>query len=144
MRLTPTLSARIHRLLRLGTSDWLALGRASYELARARLCLGRIDPRRFQETPSPGERPPLTASDLTHIIRVRLAISRAARLVPWRSTCLIQAEAARHWLAAYNLQSETRIGVRKTHDNQLDAHAWLICGGEIVTGGDVTPFSPLA
>ena len=65
--------------------------------------------------------------------------------VPWRSTCLVQALAARRWLARRGVASELVLGARKPGGAELDAHAWLKAGERIVVGGDgqgYAPFTP--
>ncbi|NDR57691.1 lasso peptide biosynthesis B2 protein [Aliiruegeria sabulilitoris] len=74
--------------------------------------------------------------------RVSIAVQRAANAVPWRSDCLIQAEAARHWLAAEGIETRIELGSNKTDSEGFLAHAWLIWRDRIVTGGDISRFSP--
>lgn len=69
--------------------------------------------------------------------RVAWAIRSAAAVVPWRSDCLRQAEAARHWLGRHGITTELRLGARKNEHGHLDAHAWLLCGERVVTGGNI-------
>lgn len=74
------------------------------------------------------------------LARIRYVIPRLSDRLPWRSDCLIQAIAAQNWLAALGAQSEIQIGVEKPEDGQFGAHAWLVSGGEIVTGGDIAQY----
>lgn len=67
----------------------------------------------------------------------------AARLVPWRSDCLVQAMAAQRWLRREGRQTQLVIGVHKDPAGRFEAHAWLRCGMVTVTGGDVARFTPL-
>ena len=76
------------------------------------------------------------------IARVTWAIPRAARCLPWRLDCLVQAKAAQNWFKQYGIQSEIQLGARKLPNGQMDAHAWLVCEGEIVTGDDISSFVP--
>jgi hypothetical protein len=62
------------------------------------------------------------------------AITSAAARVPWRSDCLLQAMAASAMLRKRNLQSHVCIGVRRGPAGALEAHAWLVTNGGIVTG----------
>jgi len=62
--------------------------------------------------------------------------------VPWRSDCLIQALAARRWLARAAAPSDVCIGVRKDEQG-FQAHAWLKVGERIVTGGDISSYAEL-
>ena len=128
------------RLQRLDAVDLAALPVAVFELARARRPLHRLDPAGFkapaaaQGVPSPAER--------VTIGRIARAIARAARIVPWRSDCLVRAEAARHWLVRSGLTSEIRLGARKGPTGGVETHAWLVCRGEVVTGGDIRDYAP--
>lgn len=148
MVFTSKLRGRLARMARLGPRDWADLVLACLELAGARGRLKGLDVRSFRPNrtqPSPG-RPeaPRQTPDGTQdqIARVGRAIARAAEVVPWRSDCLVQAEAARHWLARKGLAADIRLGARKTAGGRLDAHAWLLCEGRIVTGGDIRAFVP--
>jgi hypothetical protein len=62
------------------------------------------------------------------------AVKTAARFVPG-AACLAQAVAMQRMLAKRGLPAVVEIGVAKT-DEKLAAHAWLVCDGEIVIGGD--------
>lgn len=73
--------------------------------------------------------------------RVAWAIPRAAEIVPWRSDCLRQAYAAQTWLARNGVASSIRFGAKKTPTGQLSAHAWLIAGGHVVAGGNISDFA---
>lgn len=53
---------------------------------------------------------------------------------------MIQAIAAQNWLAAKGLPSEIRIGVERPEATGFGAHAWLVHGEDVVTGGDVARY----
>ena len=76
------------------------------------------------------------------IDRVAFAIPRAAARVPWRSTCLVQAIAARRWLASLGVGSQIRLGARKAGDGAIDAHAWLEADGRVIVGGETGDYRP--
>jgi hypothetical protein len=61
------------------------------------------------------------------------AIGRVARVVPWRSDCLIQAAAARWMLRGRQIPSEIHIGVAKPASG-FSAHAWVTSGDSFITG----------
>lgn len=71
------------------------------------------------------------------------SLPAAAARVPWRSDCLVQALAARRWLNRLGYTSHAAIGVRKRGFDGLAAHAWVICDGRVIAGGDVSNFTPL-
>jgi hypothetical protein len=77
------------------------------------------------------------------LLRLSWAIGAAAARVPWRSDCLLQAMAADRWLRRCGMQPEFFVGVAKDPGGQLEAHAWLRCGGAMVTGADDRNFTNL-
>lgn len=77
---------------------------------------------------------PVNPDEVSLVKRVAWAIPRAAALVPWRSDCLRQALAGQRWLGRKGISTELRLGARKRPDGTLDAHAWLMVSGEVVTG----------
>lgn len=71
------------------------------------------------------------------------AITRGSRLVPG-ATCLTQALAAQVLLNRRLIPATVHIGVRQDPRQGFKAHAWVSCGGAVVLGGDVQPFTPMA
>jgi hypothetical protein len=67
------------------------------------------------------------------------AVTRAARVVPFRAVCLPQAIAARLMLDRRRLSSVLRLGAGKGSQKPLDAHAWLDAAGVHVTGYPIPP-----
>jgi hypothetical protein len=65
--------------------------------------------------------------------KIGWAISVAKRFVP-RGDCLPQALAAESILMRNGYPVELRIGVVKTHQGGLEAHAWVESGGRLVVG----------
>jgi hypothetical protein len=74
---------------------------------------------------------------------VRLAIARASHRLPWRADCLVQAIAAQHWLRRLGVETSLRIGVPGKARDPFEAHAWLMHGDEVITGGDIRDYAPL-
>lgn len=132
------------RLARMGWHDWADILRAAWHLAQARRVLGHLDPRDFRPLVSLDASPAFSPLAPQQLDRMSRSISRAARLVPWRSDCLVQAEAGRRWIVMLGGVAEIRLGSCKGPDGRLDAHAWLLCGGRVVTGGDISRFVPFA
>jgi hypothetical protein len=66
------------------------------------------------------------------------AVVRASRLVA-APTCLARALAARRLLARHGHASELWLGAAGPPAGRFEAHAWLECEGEIVTGGGTRP-----
>jgi len=117
--------------------------RAAWELARARQQFGKLTVRQilqrkdaftdFVYTPSAAQ---------THIVAwVSYVVPRIARVMPWRSDCLVQALAAQNWLATHQINSEIVIGVEKPGAMDFESHAWLKCGEVIVTGGKIDKYT---
>ena len=65
--------------------------------------------------------------------QITWAMHHAQRVIP-RSTCLPQAIAAEALLTRGGLPADLRIGVKKTPDGKLTAHAWVESNGRIVVG----------
>jgi hypothetical protein len=135
------------KIARLGPAGWYDCARAVVELAHANRLLGARTARELLAGPAvlaeAGARSQLSQAQDELVARVAFAISRAGGLVPWRSDCLVQALAARRWLASRAIGSQLCIGVRRPGDLQLDAHAWLEVDGTVVTGGDISGYTPL-
>lgn len=67
--------------------------------------------------------------------RIGWAVNAAGRRLPGR-TCLSEALAADVMLCCHGYSSSVRLGIRKTGGRSMapEAHAWVECGGKIVTG----------
>lgn len=132
------------KLLRLGPAGMVDMCIAVWELALAHRTLrrhsvntlGLLQYNQVQGQPETS----LTAFNLHRISRVRYAFEVMAPRVPWRSDCLVQCIAARRWLARHSIASRIAVGIRRSDDHALLAHAWLCAGEIVVTGGDVSDF----
>lgn len=121
---------------------WPCLIRAVWELALARRALGRQSARALlARAQDPLVR--VRAPDAALPARVAWAIPRVAARLPWRTDCLVQAMAARRWLARAGIATELWIGSRTDQIPGFEAHAWLCLDGAAITGGDITGFVPL-
>jgi hypothetical protein len=78
--------------------------------------------------------PDIAATDPLAVARVRMAVTTAARHVPWNAVCLPQAIAAKAMLARRGHGSAFHLGATLDANGKLIAHAWLECDGQIVTG----------
>ena len=130
----------IARARRLSRHEWLDLLIATFELAKARVRLAFGIEQIILERRPAAYRP---CDRALAIRRVRTAIERASLRVPWRSNCLVQAVASRNWLRRLGLEANLLIGVREQH-GPSEAHAWLICDGDVVVGGDIRGYVPFA
>jgi hypothetical protein len=89
------------------------------------------------------EEGPADAAFTTSIKAVRQAIIRARRRTPWPAACLAQAMAGRMMLGRRGIASTIHFGV--SNADGLAAHAWLVAGGEAVTGTEIADhFKPIA
>lgn len=64
------------------------------------------------------------------------AVTTAANYTPWKSTCLVQALTAQRMLRKRKIAGRFHLGVtiNSADNDPLAAHAWLVCGDEILTG----------
>lgn len=129
--------------VRLDLPTLFDLFRAIFELGIARL---RLSTRKAQQLLSSteahaAELPQSLPQEATSLIdRVSFAVPRMGARVPWRADCLVQALAAQRWLGRHWIETAVVIGVRKGVPSNLDAHAWLMAGDRIVTGGEVDAY----
>jgi hypothetical protein len=88
---------------------------------------------------------PHTSTPQGNVIdRVAWAIAAARRRVPWTIPCLAAAIAANRLLARRGIASELWLGVRPNRQIRIDAHAWLVADGRVVTGGaEKASYQPL-
>lgn len=111
---------------------WLGVARGAVLLFPFRLIAPYLG-RQSQETPwvsPPAEQ--IVAEE------VALVIKMSSPFTPWRSNCLAQAIAGKMMLWRRGIPSTLYLGLKKDA-NQLEAHAWLRVGEQIVTGGAVKP-----
>jgi hypothetical protein len=66
--------------------------------------------------------------------KVAWAVKRTSRLVPG-ATCLTQALTAQTLLHRRGVSSTLHIGVMKSEQRKLAAHAWVVSHGRVVVGG---------
>ena len=129
-------------VLRLGGAAVQAVPR----LLAARLTLAKLhtdDLARLNAAAASTGRPAdrATPADATEVRRIGYVISRSARLVPWRSDCLVQALAAQKWLLRSKIATEIVIGIDQTQAEGFLSHAWLRWGDHVVTGGKISRFT---
>lgn len=88
--------------------------------------------------------PELKAADRTSFNRVVWAVTVASRYIPGVK-CLARALATKVLLTHQGYISELRIGIAKSEQGQLEAHAWVESQGRIVMGGsrDLPRYTPL-
>jgi hypothetical protein len=67
------------------------------------------------------------------------AVTTAANQTPWQSACLVQALTAQRMLRKRKIAGRFHLGVTMNSadsdpNDPMTAHAWLVCGDEILTG----------
>lgn len=78
-------------------------------------------------------------------LSVRRSLLAVAGRLPWHSSCLVRAIAARMMLNHRSLPSALHLGVRYDSDGKMGAHAWLHCLDiEIVGTEEAEQFNPVA
>jgi hypothetical protein len=86
----------------------------------------------------------LGADEREAALEVRRAVLRIAERLPWRSSCLVRAVAARIMLRRRHLPSLVQFGVGRT-PTEFSAHAWVRCGEIDVVGAETAAdFAPIA
>ena len=89
---------------------------------------------------APGEYTPLAK-------RLEWGVAAARRRIPWTIPCLAEATAVNRLLARRGVPSELWLGAAPAGAFGIEAHAWLVAGGRVVTGraqkASVTPLYAL-
>lgn len=142
------LSRILRRAAKLTPAEVIDIARASHALLKARLAFARRPAQRVvthwlgeQGVPPQPPRRPKRADDTA---RVASAIQTAARMVPWRSDCLVQSVAALTLLRGMGYAPDFKIGVEIGEDGTLFAHAYTSCDGMVINAGKVDRLVTLA
>ncbi len=118
----------IHKFLRLSAADRSLLIASLVDVIYVRLCLCFISHRHLLRSPQASHAPRASHQQIAR------SVARAARLVPYAS-CLTRALAGHRRLASQGEASSVRIGVALDANARFVAHAWLVCGEEVLLGG---------
>lgn len=133
----------IGRFAALGPARWRDLLIAVAHLAQARLRLRSQLASALARSSNPTAHSfSLSDFELRVVDRVGFALTRTGPRLPWRADCLVQAFAAQQWLARYHIASRLVIGARRGPEG-FAAHAWLLAGDAVVTGGDIGSYTAL-
>jgi hypothetical protein len=136
----------LQKFLRLSAADRSLLVRSVLLVGAARLALWVLPfntARRLFARRARQSTPPFPTTE-----RIGWAIEVAKGFIP-KGNCLPQALAAESLLTRNGYPVELRIGVAKTDDGRLEAHAWVESGGRLVVGdltqglASYTPLPPL-
>ena len=125
------MQTRLSKFIKLPAPDRRLLVSAAVSLIRARFTVMFVPVRKILLPVAPQNEAESPATDAA---RISWAVETAARSVPTAKNCLVRAIAGREMLARRGITSSIRLGVAKNSPNILSAHAWLECGGMIVTG----------
>ena len=119
--------------------------RAVRELLLARLILARDTPSELRGHLSISAHQLVDSKGVIpeDVKQVGYLIPRVAARMPWRADCLVQALAARRWLAKLGYETELSLGTRKTA-GRFEAHAWLKWHDFVVTGGNIEEYVKLS
>jgi len=120
----------VRKFARLAPRDRAVLARTMVTLGLSRLVTWILPfpfGRRLMVGKRRADRSTITEDQITW------AMQHAQRIIP-RATCLPQAIAAEALLTRGGLPAHLQIGVKKTPDGKLTAHAWVESNGRIVVG----------
>jgi hypothetical protein len=138
-----------HVRVRRRVNDLIRLMTCATCLAAARLAIRVVPFARLQSwIGTPGLRgestPRLDTTDTARARRVGQTIQRAAARTPWASNCYSQALAARFQLGIAGIPHTVSFGLRRDEGDALEAHAWVVAGDVVVTGGGVTNYTEVS
>jgi Transglutaminase-like superfamily len=137
------LRRKLRTFLGMSGADRLLVCEAILALALARLMVLTIPIRLM--APWLAGAPEAGTGDEALLLRVRQAVTTAARNVPWKAVCYPQALAAKAMLARRGQCSTLHLGAGFDAQGKLIAHAWLVAGETIVVGTDgIAGVTPLA
>ena len=124
--------------------SWLApfALRGLFELIRARLIFARFRARIIPQRNKEAKARAAAGGGIAEadLARIAYVIPRISDRLPWRSDCLVQSIAGQNWLSSLGEYGEIQIGVENPKDGKFGAHAWLLHGQTVVTGGDVAQY----
>ncbi|WP_054120041.1 lasso peptide biosynthesis B2 protein [Porphyrobacter sp. AAP60] len=81
----------------------------------------------------------LTNEQARTAVGIGRVVARIANVMPFDAACLPRAMTARWMLQRRKIPSRLMVGSKRgTDDGSLKFHAWLVCGNDIVTGGEVS------
>jgi len=123
-------------------ATWMLLGSARVVIAILPFRLIRGFLGEHHATTMTGE-PSLAGHRHARARHVATLIGIAAAHSPWRADCYPQALTARLMLTMARIPHTVRFGVRRDGD-ELRAHAWVLAGDVMVTGGDGGDYTAVA
>lgn len=134
--------AKLARMERIRKRYLLA---ATAHLLRARVRHYRLSTKAILEdlqSAAPHATPTRSGAEPLDVALAAWAIATAARHVPWRADCLLQAMATTDWLRRHALAPTFHLGLQRSSSGELQAHAWLTLDGRILVGGSDSSIAP--
>ena len=107
---------------------WLGIARLAILVLPFRWVAPRLG-RHMARSPEEAGSAPAELLDL-----ISWAVATASRHLPWECLCLAQAMAGKAMLKRHGVPSTLYLGLVKSDETQIRAHAWLRCGERILTG----------
>jgi hypothetical protein len=133
--------SRLRRFAYLGLAEKVLLLRALFWVSAVRLGLCLLP---FPILQRITRRESRKSNGIHSAVQYAWAVRAVSRYVPG-ATCLTQALAAQALLTQSGHDSQIEIGVMKDEQRRFRAHAWVLCGEQIVIGGaEVDDYVPLA
>src|SRR5215217_7114582 len=127
---------RLHKFLNLPSSDRRLLVGTALLLGAVRLGLRVLPFRVLQRVITKVAQAPASANNANQssVDRLVWAVTVASRYVP-KATCLTQALGAQILLGRRAHPARLRIGVARSEEGRLEAHAWLEYEDKVIVGG---------
>ena len=121
---------------RLSFSEIILIPETSLYLFVSRLTVSYLPPSRWMPKDFTADFEKPGAIDRTKALLVAGIINGLEARTPWKNTCLVKALAAHRMLKKREITHELHFGVAPKGNNELEAHAWLSVGNEIILGGE--------
>lgn len=100
-------------------------------------CLGYARTRSWLSRFSTRAKATINSHDSPDVARkIARMVSLAGRRSPWRTTCLRQGLLLWFFMARRGIRTELRLGVEKSVEGDLAAHAWVERDGQVLIGGE--------
>ncbi|MCB1033151.1 MAG: lasso peptide biosynthesis B2 protein [Acidobacteria bacterium] len=125
----------LRKWLRLPANERRRVRRAAAALVRVKLFRRASSIQRRSRAPGGGDRPQnhqtLAGHDLSIARDAAASVERAARGLPFSTSCLDRSAALLDLLRREGLEGDLRIGVRRGLEG-VEAHAWVELNGEVL------------
>ena len=137
------LATKLRKARQLSAPDWILIVQSAAWFAVVEAGLRLLPLRTLARILQGRRRAPRASGRRVSAEHASRCVDRAARLDPFRATCLKKSLVLYALLSRRGLEVELFIGAAKT-GGKLDAHAWLQHQGRVITGGPATGrYAPL-